>query len=168
MRESDLPLVVEAVREPIAEFVRESRVRVALLVSSSGQVVAQHGFRGRLQIVNVASLAAAAHAAAGMLARITGRPRWLNTYHAGEERHLLLAPLTVPAGELILVAIFDRDSSIGLAQLFYERLAERIRSLSAFRVARPSADARSFEGDLEAGVRRVLPYDGPESGGRWP
>ena len=56
----DLAQLVEALRPTIAEFVREARVRTTLLINTSGQVLAQHGFTRSYEVMNVASLAAAA------------------------------------------------------------------------------------------------------------
>ncbi len=164
MRQSDLPRIAEAVREPVRDFVRDSRVRVAVLISDSGQVIAQHGFSRSLELVNVASLAAAAHAASRTLARIAGSPAWQQTYHRGRTRQLFLAPLDMPTGELILVAIFDEHSSVGLARLFFERFEERIRALPVFGAARPTRKAEDFEQDLEAGVQRLFPERPPPEG----
>jgi predicted regulator of Ras-like GTPase activity (Roadblock/LC7/MglB family) len=156
VRATDLPRVIAAVKAPIGEFVRESHVRTALLISSSGQVVAQHGFVRSLEVMNIASLAAAAHSAARALAQLCGTRGWHHLHHAGREQQLFLAPLEVPGGELILVAIFDHDSSIGLAQFFFNRLAQRIRELPVFAQSRPTADARAFDRDLEAGLEGVF------------
>ena len=161
MRHDDLPRVMEALKPPIATFVRESRVRIVLLISGSGQVLAQHGFTRSYEVMNVASLAAAAHASAGALAEMSGVPRWKHLHHAGQERQLFLAPIRTPVGELILVAIFDKESSLGIVQLFFEQLGNTIRLLPEFQQrdgALPTA--ATFERDLEAGLNRVLPEAG--------
>ena len=106
MRNEYLAQVVEALKQPIAHFVREARVRTTLLISSSGQVLAQHGFTRSYEVMNVASLAAAAHAAARALAEMTDGPGWTHLHHAGKQRQLFLAPMRTPVGELIVVAIF--------------------------------------------------------------
>lgn len=165
MRASDLPGVVEAVREPMRVFVRDSRVRIALLISSSGQVVAQHGFSRSLDVSNVASLAAAAHSAARALAQLAGSPGWRHLHHRGTSHQLFVAPVAVPMDELILVAIFDDDSSVGLAQFFFDQLAVRLRALPVFASAMPTADASAFERDLEAGIERVFWRESRESPG---
>jgi hypothetical protein len=157
MRRSDLPQLVQALRGPVATFVRESRVRIALLVNGAGQVLAQHGFTRGYQIMNVASLAAATHASARALAELTGAGRWEHLYHGGRERQLFLAPLRTPVEDLILVAIFEADSSLGIVRLFYESLETSVAALPDFAVARPSADQASFERDLEAGIEFLSP-----------
>jgi hypothetical protein len=62
--------------------------------------------------------------------------------------------------ELILVAIFEGDSSLGIVRLFYETLEQAVAALPGFAAARPSADQATFERDLEAGLE-LLP-DGQE------
>lgn len=152
MRSEDLARLVEALRPPIAEFVRESRVRIALLINGSGQVMAQHGFTRSYEVMNVASLAAAAHASARALAEMTNAKNWNHLHHAGKERQLFLAPVKTPVAELILVAIFDSDSSLGLVQLFFEQLTANVARLPEFQQQFAETTQQQFERDLEAGL----------------
>jgi predicted regulator of Ras-like GTPase activity (Roadblock/LC7/MglB family) len=156
MRRAELPGLVAALRVPVETFVREARVRITLLVSSSGQVLAQHGFTARYEVMNVASLAAATHASSRALADLTRSGGWSHLYHAGNDRQLFLAPLQTPIESLILVAIFDEQTSLGIVQLFFERLAERVAALPELLSAGASTDQASFERDLEAGIERVF------------
>ncbi|MEX0893332.1 MAG: roadblock/LC7 domain-containing protein [Gemmatimonadota bacterium] len=159
MRSDELPAIMGAVREPMHGFVREARVRLALLVNHSGQVLAQHGFASSYEVVNVASLAAAAHASSRMLAEISGAGRWTHLYHAGRERQLFLAPVKTPVEELIVVTIFDGGSTLGLVQFFFDRLAADLAALPIFGADLGSTDQASFERDLEAGIQRVFESD---------
>jgi predicted regulator of Ras-like GTPase activity (Roadblock/LC7/MglB family) len=156
VRPEDLTRVVEGLKGPMAEFVSESRVRTAVLLSHSGQVLAQHGFSGRLDITNVAALAAAAHASAHALAEIIGAGRWVHLHHAGNEKQLFLAPFQGGGQDLVLVAIFNRDSTLGLVQLFFDRLVDAIREIPELGAEFPGSDVTRFELDLEAGIERVL------------
>ncbi len=157
MRRTDLPLLVEALKGPMLTFVRESRVRIALLVNGAGQVLAQHGFTRSYEVMNVASLAAATHSSARALAELTAAPRWEHLYHGGKDRQLFLAPLRTPVEELIVVAIFDADSSLGIVQLFYEQLEKEIAALPEFMVTYEGTDQANFERDLEAGLDYLSP-----------
>lgn len=163
MRVDDLPRLVEALKPPIAEFVRESRVRIALLINGSGQVLAQHGFTRSYEVMNVASLAAAAHASARALAEMTKANRWTHLHHAGKERQLFLAPVRTPITELILVAIFDEDTSLGIVQLFFEQLTTNVAALPEFQQQLAETTQQNFESDLEAGLYKVLTEPGSES-----
>lgn len=159
MRHAELPGLVHALRAPVGTFVRDSRVRLSLLVNRSGQVLAQHGFTGGYEVMNVAALAAAAHASARALGDLTRSGGWTHLHHAGADRQLFLAPLDTPLDQLILVAIFDGESSIGLVQLFFRQLAERVAVLPELEQMAPSTDAQSFEVDLEAGIDRLFSPD---------
>ena len=138
------------------DFVREARVRTALLVNQSGQVLARHGFSQSFEVGDIATLAAAAHASAHALAELTDSGRWVHMHHAGSDRQLFLAPFRVGEEELILVAIFDEDSTLGLVQLFFDQLVESIRDVPELSGRLPKGDAEGFEADLEAGVERLL------------
>lgn len=161
MRRHELPDVIQALRTPVDAFIHASRARIALLINRSGQVLAQHGFTSSYEVMNVASLAAAAHASSQALAELLSTRRWSHLHHAGAERQLFLAPLDTPLEPLILVVIFDGQSSLGLIELFFQRLAGEVAALPQLREMRKSADAVSFERDLEAGLERALrPPDG--------
>jgi predicted regulator of Ras-like GTPase activity (Roadblock/LC7/MglB family) len=159
MIRGDLRRVVGALQEPVRVFTRETRVRLALLVDGSGQVLAQHGFGRGYEIASVASLAVAAYASARALAGVSGAQGWTHLHHAGAERQLFLAPFRTPAAELILVAIFDQDSSLGLVQLYFARFAESVATLPQLQAAGPEGSAETFERDLEAGLRTIAPPD---------
>jgi predicted regulator of Ras-like GTPase activity (Roadblock/LC7/MglB family) len=157
MRVAELPRVVQALRPPIQRFVRESRARIALVVTGSGQVLAQHGFARSYEVMNVASLAAAAHAAANALGRVTGAGAWRHIHQAGARQDMFLATLRTPVENLIFVVIFDAESSLGLVQLFFGRLSEQVAVLPEFQLPVQSTTTQaSFERDLEEGLQRVF------------
>jgi predicted regulator of Ras-like GTPase activity (Roadblock/LC7/MglB family) len=156
MRQQDLERVGDALREPMRRFVREARVRTAILVNRSGQVLAHHGFTRSYDVGNVAALAAATHSSAHALAELTGAGRWMHLHHAGKAKQLFLAPFGTGGEELVLVAIFDQDSTLGLVQLFFDRLVEAAREIPELGRELRSDDPAAFEQDLEAGLDRVL------------
>ncbi|MGH7505701.1 MAG: roadblock/LC7 domain-containing protein [Longimicrobiales bacterium] len=156
MKRTELPRLVAALKGPIDTFVRDSRVRISLVVSHSGQVLAQHGFTSSYQVMNVASLAAATHASSRALADVTQSGGWRHLHRAGKQKQLFLAPLTTPIEQLILVAIFDRDSSLGLVQLFFDRLARDVAVLPELQSPVAATDPVNFEKDLEAGLDRIF------------
>lgn len=154
---ADLTQLAVALRDPMREFVAETHVLIALLINGSGQVLAQHGFTRGYELVNVAALAAAANASSRMLAQLSGLVSWRHMHHAGKTRELFLAPVSTPSEEVVLVAVFDAESSLGLVQVFASRLAVRLGALPEFQVRVAPTDVNRFEKDLEAGLSRVFP-----------
>lgn len=53
---------------PLGTFVNESQARLALLMTTSGQVVAQHGFAGSMDLMASAALGSGIIASASELA----------------------------------------------------------------------------------------------------
>jgi hypothetical protein len=141
--------VVEAwVEEPLRRFVDDARVLLALLLHPSGQVVAQHGFTRAVDVMSACALAAAINASAGELGRqLEGKP-FAGLHHAGQERQLFLADVRTASGGYVFLTVFDRGSSLGLVQLYFEELREGLS-----RAAPPAGDrgptlAENFEGEL--------------------
>lgn len=159
MIRGDLGAVTRALSEPIRTFAREARVRLVILVDRSGQILAQQGFTRGYEISAVASLAAAANSSAQALAGLSGTEGWTHMHHAGSERQLFLAPFSTPSSELILVAIFDRDSTLGLVQHYFEEFVEVVAGLPQLAAEGGEGTAESFEDDLEAGLRAIAPPD---------
>ena len=156
MRRADVERVASAVEVPMQRFVRQARVRIALLINRSGQVLAQHGFTHRYEVIEIASLVAAANAAAGAIAEMTDAGTWTHLHHAGRVRETVVAPLSTPSEPLILAAVFEDDSSLGLVQLFIDRLGEEVAALPEMSTPAPTTDASAFERDLEAGLERLF------------
>jgi predicted regulator of Ras-like GTPase activity (Roadblock/LC7/MglB family) len=156
MKRDDLERVANSLEQPMKSFVREARVRTAILVNHSGQVLAHHGFSRGFEVGDVAALAAATHASAHALAEMTGAGRWMHLHHAGRHKQLFLAPFRANGTDLILVAIFDQDSTLGLVQLFFDRLVEAVQEIPELKDRLPRGDAAGFEQELEAGLERLL------------
>ena len=145
---SPVAVVERWVEEPLRRFVDDARVLLALLLHPSGQVLAQHGFTRAVDVMSACALAAAIHASAGALGtQLDGKP-FGALHHAGRRRQVFIAPVETPAGTLVVLAVFDRESSLGLVQLYFEEL--RAALAGAAPEAAPAAPVlpEHFERDL--------------------
>jgi predicted regulator of Ras-like GTPase activity (Roadblock/LC7/MglB family) len=156
MERLDVRQIQEAFAGPLEEFVRETGVRLAVMINRSGQILAQHGFDKLFDLVGVASLAAGINASSRALASQLGEQEFEHLHHAGKERQLFLGHFDSAAGQLMLVAVFDDRSSIGLVRVFFEEFVRRIHELPAMNTARSSMSARDFEAELEASLDRFF------------
>lgn len=141
---------------PLEEFVNEAGVRMAVLVNRSGQVLAQKGFDRPFDLVGVASLAAGINASSRALANQLGEEEFEHLHHAGISRQLFLGHFDSRVGQLMLVTVFDRRSSIGLVRLFFEEFVGRIKDLPELERARASVSAWDFEAELESSLDRFF------------
>ena len=141
--------VVEGwVEEPLKRFVADARVRLALLLHTSGQVIAQSGFTRAVDVMSACALAAAIHASSAELGKqLEGRP-FNGLHHAGKSRQIFLAPVRTAAGMYIFLTVFDQESSLGLVQLYFAELMSRLAEAAPAPGATPVVLPENFEGDL--------------------
>jgi hypothetical protein len=138
------------VEAPLRRFVEDSQVVLALLLTPSGQVLAQHGFTRAVDVMSACALAAAIHASSTELGmQLQGRP-FAALHHAGKRRQLFLSRTMTRRGAYVFLTVFDQASSLGLVQLYYGELAARLEAAAP----PPGDDAapvldKNFEQDLD-------------------
>ena len=156
MRRADLAQFVEALAAPVERFGRDAGLRLSRLSDRSGQVLAQRGFGRALDVMGVASLGAGSHASSQALAELIGERAFRHLHQGGTASQVFIGPFQTPAEDLIAIAVFGEDSSIGLVQLFFTEFVGEVAALPGWKEARPTADAHAFEKDLEAGLENVF------------
>jgi hypothetical protein len=145
------------VAEPLTEFLRESSARVALVMTSSGQVIAQHGFTRSLDVMAAAALGAGILATTGELARVVGSERGFGAVvHQGDRQGIWLAGFDTPRGRWIALVVFGRESSVGLVRMFFARFAEQLMAAAPAPVAMREVLAEGFERELDDSLRALF------------
>ena len=144
------------IEQPLLRFVDDARVRLALVLEPSGRVLAQHGFTRSVDVMSACALAAAIQASAAELgSMLDGAPfRWL--HHDGGERQLFLAHLATPNGALLLLAVFDEGSTVGLVRLYFRELCARVATVQPVAPVTGPALAADFERDLDRNLARLF------------
>ncbi len=150
------------VEAPVRRFVDDARVRFALLLHPSGQVLAQHGFTSPVDVMSACALASAIHASAAHLGRqLDGRP-FTQLLHSGEDSRLFLAEVPTPHGALIFLTVFGAESSAGLVQLYFRELSGELAELAPARGAEPEEGVGMsdvFEADLQRSLSALFRRD---------
>jgi predicted regulator of Ras-like GTPase activity (Roadblock/LC7/MglB family) len=144
------------VEAPLADFLRESSARLVLLMTSAGQVVAQHGFTRSLDVMSVAALGAAIVSSTSEIARLMNLVtlgRVVQQWRAGG---VLLAPFRMPHATWIALVVYGEDTSIGLVQLLFDRLAGDLRTAAPETAIRGPVLAERFEEELNASLRALF------------
>ena len=138
------------VTEPLRELVRESSARVTLIMTSSGQVIAQHGFTRSLDVMAAAALGAGILATTGQLAELVGADgEYRSVVHQGAGQGVWLAGFDTPRGRWIGLVVFGQESSIGLVRMFFERFARRVAAATPELSESREILAEGFERELD-------------------
>lgn len=144
------------VEAPLADFLRESSARLVLLMTSAGQVVAQHGFTRSLDVMSVAALGAAIVSSTSEIARLMNLVTLGRVVHQWRVGGVLLAPFRMPHATWIALVVYGEDTSIGLVQLFFDRLAGDLRTAAPETAIRGPVLAERFEEELNASLRALF------------
>ena len=142
--------------EPLNEFLAESSARLVLIMTGSGQVIAQHGFTRALDVMSSAALGAGIVASAGELARIMSWPPFTTMVHQGPKQGHFLSRFETPRGAWIGLVVFGPETSLGLVQLFFSRLVIELRTAAPRDEQAKEVLAVDFERDLNASLRTLF------------
>src|SRR5208283_389723 len=105
---------------------REANAKVVFLVDKNGQLIASCGATENLDTTSLASLTAGNIAATGGLAKLIGEKEFSILFHEGEKDNL---HISIVAGRVILVVLFDTRSSLGLVRLRVKKASEELTAI---------------------------------------
>ena len=102
---------------------RDAGAKVVFLVDKNGQLIAATGASQNLDTTSLASLTAGNVAAMGGLAKLIGENEFPSQFHEGEHESL---HMSIVAGRVVLVVVFDAKSSLGLVRLRVKKAGEEL------------------------------------------
>jgi hypothetical protein len=142
--------------EPLNLFLSESSARLVLIMTGSGQVIAQHGFTRALDVMSAAALGAGIVASAQELARTMSWPAFTTMVHQGTRQGHFLARFATPRGDWIGLVVFGPETTLGLVQLFFTQMVLELREAAPKDTAPTEVLAADFERDLNASLRTLF------------
>jgi hypothetical protein len=144
------------VAAPLQTFIDESSARLILLMTTSGQVVAQHGFSRSVEVMTAAALGAAIVASTEELAKIMGSPRFGGLVHGGSKQSCMLAAFGTPRGRWIGLVVFGSETSVGIVQLFFDQMVEELVTAAPREQPVKPMLAENFEHELNASLKELF------------
>src|SRR3989304_4108778 len=126
---SDLVMYDEEFKQIDTELNRllaQANAKVVFVVDKNGQLIAATGETENLDTTSLASLTAGNIAATGGLAKLLGEKEFSILFHEGERDNL---HISIIAGRVILVVIFDERSSLGLVRLRVKKAGEELAKI---------------------------------------
>ena len=151
-----LQVAADWVEAPLRAFLDDARAEIAVLMHPTGQVLGQFGFSRSVDVVTACALAAAIHASAGELGKmVDGRP-FIGLHYAGVAKQIFIAPVPVETGLLLLLTVFDEESSIGLVQLFFDGFRKAVRQAAPPLQGAEAALATDFEQELNKNLAAMF------------
>jgi hypothetical protein len=125
-------------------------------MTSSGQVVAQHGFSRSLDVMTAAALGAGIVASTEELARLMGSSRFESLVHNGVRQSCMLAAFATPRGRWIGLVVFGPETSVGIVQLFFDQMVQQLVTAAPREQAPAPMLAENFESELNASLKALF------------
>jgi hypothetical protein len=141
---------------PLDRFLAESSARLTLLMTSSGQVVAQHGFVRSVDVMTAAALGAAIMASTGEIGRLVGESQFHALVHQGTRQQVFLSAFETARGRWLGLVVFDSESTVGLVQLFFDRLVAELVEAAPREAPKQQVLPENFERELNASLRALF------------
>ncbi|HEY8852422.1 MAG TPA: hypothetical protein VIM36_09595, partial [Gemmatimonadaceae bacterium] len=125
------PTVAEPwVAGPLTRLMDDARLISGVLLYPTGKAVGQFGFSNAADVMSVCALTSAINASAGELGRqLDGKP-FVEMHHAGADRQVFMARCAAGQHEFLFVGVFDRESSFGVVEIYFEEFQKAIEKLT--------------------------------------
>ena len=128
----------------------DARLISGVLLYPSGRAVGQFGFSNAADVMSICALTSAINASARELGRqLDGKP-FYEMHHAGAERQVFMARASAGAQEFLFVGVFDRESSLGVVEMYFTEFQKALEKLrpDAPTTTPPIKPGGDFEGEL--------------------
>jgi predicted regulator of Ras-like GTPase activity (Roadblock/LC7/MglB family) len=129
----------------LEKLLREANSKVIFLVDKNGQLISGVGETDRFDTTSLASLTAGNIAATGGLAKLIGEKEFSILFHEGEKDNL---HISIVAGRVILVVLFDARSSLGLVRLRVKKASEELTTIFDRLMHKAEEKEKSGESDF--------------------
>lgn len=135
---------------PLRRFVQDSRVQRAVVLHPDGKVLGQFGFGSASEVMTACALAAAINASGRELGRQLGGRPFLGLHQGGRTQGVFMGACAADGTECLLLASFDRDSTLGLVRLYFAEFRDAVRGINGTRFE--TIPERDLEADLNSSL----------------
>ena len=143
------PTVAEAwVAAPLRRLMDDARLISGVMLYPTGRAVGQFGFSNAADVMSICALTSAINASARELGRqLDGKP-FYETHHAGADRQVFMARCIAGGQEFLFVGVFDRESSLGVVEIYFAEFQTALEKLRPEAPATGKGPSGDFEGEL--------------------
>ena len=125
------------IREVADRLHQDSRARTILIVDKNGQLIAASGVDADLDTTSLSSLVAGNVAAVGGMAKLIEEEEFTGQFHEGKE---ISVHMTIVARRIILVVLFDKNTTQGLVRLRVKKASEALTEIFERIATKPKSE----------------------------
>ena len=129
---------VDQIDKLLAEFLRLSGAKCALLIDKEGHLVTKRGELRTIDIDTISALVAGSFAATKEMARLLGEDEFTAMFHQGERDNI---QLSLVGDRTLLTILFDDRTTVGMVRLYAGETAKKLAEIYVKVVERPKGDS---------------------------
>lgn len=135
---------IDRIDKLLAEFLRLSGAKCALLIDKEGHLVTKRGELRTVDIDTISALVAGSFAATKEMARLLGEEEFTAMFHQGERDNI---QLSLVGDRTLLTILFDDRTTVGMVRLYAGETAKKLADVYSDAINRePSAEVELDEG----------------------
>jgi predicted regulator of Ras-like GTPase activity (Roadblock/LC7/MglB family) len=136
---------MERIDRVLAEFLRLSAAKCALLIDKGGHLVTCKGDVKDIDMDTISALVAGSFAATREMARLLGEEEFSVLFHQGERDNI---QLSLVGDRTLLSVIFDERTTVGMVRLYANESTRKLVEIFADAIERQGS-AKAETADLE-------------------
>ena len=129
---------VDQIDKLLAEFLRLSGAKCALLIDKEGHLVTKRGELRTIDIDTISALVAGSFAATKEMARLLGEDEFTAMFHQGERDNI---QLSLVGDRTLLTILFDDRTTVGMVRLYAGETAKKLADIYREATEREGDDA---------------------------
>lgn len=114
---------VDRIDKLLAEFLRLSGAKCALVIDKEGHLVTKRGELRTIDIDTISALVAGSFAATKEMARLLGEEEFTAMFHQGERDNI---QLSLVGDRTLLTILFDDRTTVGMVRLYANETAKKL------------------------------------------
>src|SRR5436190_10514511 len=146
----------QQIKDTLQRLQVDSNSKIVFLVDKNGQQIAAHGDMRGVDATSLASLTAGNVAATDGLAKLIGEKEFSILFHEGERDNI---HISIVAQRVILVVIFDNQSSLGLVRLRVKKASVELTGVFEKIVRKINSEKESGALELESPFAEITDED---------
>ncbi len=124
---------IEKIDKLLAEFIRLSGAKCALLIDKEGHLVTRRGEVRSIDMDTISALVAGSFAATKEMARLLGEEEFTALYHQGTRDNI---QLSLVGDRTLLTILFDDRTTVGMVRLYAAETAKKMTDVYDLAAAR--------------------------------
>ena len=143
---------IERIDRLLAEFLRLSGAKCALLIDKEGHLVTRKGEVRTVDMDTISALVAGSFAATKEMARLLGEQEFTALYHQGTRDNI---QLSLVGDRTLLTILFDDRTTVGMVRLYASETAKKLGEIYRQASQREEPDIQ-LEADYGSDAKKKL------------